>query len=172
MKCPLCQHDNIPGSDRCAGCEADLQDLDREPAAEGLAGDFMVRKLAELSPQTPVQIGPHSPLRDAVRMLIETGRNCALVVEDEEIVGILTERDILMKVALDYETLSEKPVGEFMTAHPEVLAHDASLAFGLNRMTAGGYRHVPIQRDGAPLGVVSVRDILAYMVGRYPNERG
>ncbi len=170
MECPSCGQDNIPGADQCARCGADLQDLDRQRLVEGLLADLTTGKLAGLIPRRPVEVTPQTPVRDAVQAIVEAGRNCALVVSAEGIAGILTERDILMKVALDYEQLADRPVSEFMTPKPETLGTEDSIAFGLNRMTAGGFRHIPIARHGKPLGVVSVRDALDYMVKRYPQE--
>ncbi|MHC4608953.1 MAG: CBS domain-containing protein [Planctomycetota bacterium] len=172
MECPSCGQDNIPGADHCSRCGADLHDLDRQRPAEGLLADLTSAKLSRLIPRTPVQVGPETLVRDAIKILVETGRNCALVVSGEAIVGILTERDILRKVGLDYKTLAERPVSEFMTPDPEVLGTEDTIAFGLNRMTTGDFRHIPIAREGKPLGVVSVRDVLSYMVDRYPKELG
>ena len=59
-----------------------------------------------------------------------------------------------------------------MTPNPETLADDAPVAFALNRMMVGGYRHVPILREGRPAGVLSVRDILGYLVQLVPETIG
>ncbi len=170
MKCPACGYENIAGMDQCTECEGDLRDLDVESPAEGLAADLTKGKLLALVPRTPVEVAPDTPIREAVRQLVSTGRNCALVVVGGEIKGILTERDLLAKVALEYDRLADRPVREVMTPDPETLGPQDTIAFGLNRMTAGGYRHVPLADGGRTLGVVSVRDVLGYMVQRYPER--
>jgi CBS domain-containing protein len=40
------------------------------------------------------------------------------------------------------------------------------IAFAIHRMNVGGYRHIPILEDGRPVGVISIRDILAYLTQR------
>jgi CBS domain-containing protein len=57
-------------------------------------------------------------------------------------------------------------VEEFMTPNPQTLTPDAKIAFAIQRMDQGGYRHLPIvDAQGTPIGVISVRDILAYLTG-------
>ena len=170
MECPSCGYDNTLVADICGGCQVSLDFQSGPQPAEGLLEQLSTEKLATLIPDSPFEISPDAPLREAVGRLVETGRHCALVVSDGAIAGILTERDILMKAALEYDRCADAPVSEFMTAAPETLTPEHTIAFGLNRMTAGDFRHLPIADRGHPLGVVAVRHILAYMVDRHPNE--
>jgi len=62
-------------------------------------------------------------------------RGCALVVEEGRLVGILTERDLLMRLAGRPIDLARTPVGEYMTHDPVTLPADSSVAFALNRMS-------------------------------------
>jgi CBS domain-containing protein len=78
-------------------------------------------------------------------------------------VGIFSERDLLTKVAgtaVDYE---RQPVSQFMTSNPETIQATDRLAFALHKMDCGGYRHLPVIKDGRPLGMISVRDMLRYI---------
>ncbi|MCP4245970.1 MAG: CBS domain-containing protein [bacterium] len=170
MECPSCGYENAPGTDVCDGCQVSLDFLSGPLPPEGLLEQLSTEKLATLIPESPFEVTPDTPLREAVERLVETGRHCALVVSGGAIVGILTERDILMKAASEYDRHADSPVSEFMTAGPETLTPDNTIAFGLNRMTVGAFRHLPIADQGHPLGVVAVRRILAYMVDRHPNE--
>jgi len=124
--------------------------------------------IRRLNPRAPLSVTPGSPLREAVWMMREHHVGCVLVVEDDQLVGILTERDLLLKV--EQADLS-KPVAEFMTREPETLQPDDPIVWALNRMSVGGYRHVPlVDRDGRPVGIVSVKDIVHYIVAFFPNE--
>jgi len=51
-----------------------------------------------------------------------------------------------------------------MTPHPETVGPADPLAFALGKMAGGGYRHLPVVKDGQPVGVISVRDILRHIV--------
>ncbi len=52
-----------------------------------------------------------------------------------------------------------------MTSNPETVGPTDSLAFALHKMDCGGYRHLPVVKDGQPLGVISVRDMLRHITG-------
>ena len=89
---------------------------------------------------------------------------CVVVMDDERIVGIFTERDFLNRVAapgLDPATL---PVREVMTRDPQTLTPDDRISYAINGMAIGGYRSVPIVDDeGRPIAVLNVRDVLRHL---------
>jgi CBS domain-containing protein len=88
------------------------------------------------------------------------------VLEDSRVVGILTDRDILKKVALREGAL-DQPVSQHMTPDPVVLREDDMVAYALNKMGDGGFRHIPVVRDGELVGMITVRDIMNWVLGRY-----
>jgi len=169
MKCWSCGAENLPGTDTCAQCQQDLSTATSAHANDPVERELLQRQLADLVTSDFVEIAPTDSIRDAIAQIDKSGKHCALVIEGGHLVGIFTERDVLTKVADRFEALSAKPVSDFMTAAPETLSSDASVAFALNRMTVGGFRHVPILRNGHPIGLVSVRDILSYLVKRFPG---
>ena len=68
-----------------------------------------------------------------------------LVVDDEgALVGIFTEHDSLGRVDRDRRSVEEIPLEEVMTRDPDRVREEDTIALALNRMSAGGYRHVPI----------------------------
>jgi len=89
-------------------------------------------------------------------------------VTRNRLVGILTERDLLLKME---NADLDAPVSRLMTPDPETLELDDPIVWALNRMSVGGYRHVPlVDRDGRPVGILSVKDIVHYIVALFPNE--
>ena len=85
--------------------------------------------------------------------------------------GIFTERDVLTKVVGKPLDLDRTPVLALMTPDPEVLSPDDRVSFALNKMTVGGFRHVPlVDEQGRPAGVVSMRNIVDYMVELFRTE--
>jgi CBS domain-containing protein len=80
-----------------------------------------------------------------------------LVVEDDHLVGILTERDVLR--AAGRGTI-EGTVSQWMTADPDTVTPDATIGMAAAMMVHGGYRHVPIVDAGNLVGIVSIRDLL------------
>ena len=96
---------------------------------------------------------------------------CVLVTEDGTLSGIFTERDVIMKLAGKGFDYSKEVVNNYMTKSPDVLRSDDRIAFALNRMTEGGYRHVPIvDSKGKPVGLVGILDIIKDLAVYYSDE--
>ena len=172
MRCPACGYDNLAGADECAGCHGDLRQEDLPEPTDSLAQALTVDPVQKLIPRQPLTLTEDTSVREAVAKLVETGRNCVLVTRQGSLCGILTERDILMKIADRYEDLADDPVSAFMSRDPESLTVDCPAVYGLNRMTAGDHRHIPIVENNVPVGVISIRDILALLVERDPSAVG
>ncbi len=166
MKCPACSHGNIEGVDQCARCQADLTDVADSPTTPDIEHDLLNRPLATLIADDYLEVSPEVPVGEVVTRLNVGGCHCAIVVERGATVGIFTARDILNELADSFAPRAHMPVGEFMTPDPETLDHDVPIAFGLNRMMVGGYGHIPILRAGRLAGVVSVRNVLSFLVER------
>ncbi len=167
MLCPFCSYDNIEGVDSCNRCNVDLSDMQGLADASDIERDLLDRPLSQLASVSYVEVGPSDTVRATVSKWGKDGFHCALIVSDGSLAGIFTERDLLFKLANDFETLADQPISTFMTPNPETLTHDAPVAFALNKMMVGGYRHIPIVQGEKLVGMVSVRDILGYMVDRF-----
>ncbi len=169
MQCPFCNYDNIEGVDQCERCNAALTDLaDLEKKSE-IELDLLRRPLGDLIAQDYATVPPDLSVRKVVQRLHDGGHHCAVVLKDDRIVGIFTERDILQKLADQFDARAESPVSDYMTPDPDTLRVGDPVAFGLNRMMVRGYRHIPVLKDGKLAGVVSVRDILGYLVNRFDD---
>jgi CBS domain-containing protein len=121
-----------------------------------------------LNPRSPLSVAPSATLREAVAIMREHHVGCVLVVDGDRLAGILTERDLLLK--MEGADLAD-PVARLMTPDPETLQLDDPIVWALNRMSVGGYRHVPlVDPDGRPVGILSVKDIVHYIVALFPNE--
>jgi CBS domain-containing protein len=81
------------------------------------------------------------------------------VFEGQQLVGILTERDLTVALA-DGADPARTPVSDYMTTAPTVLGPDSELAEAAHTMLALGVRHLPIVRGGRLVGVLSIRDLL------------
>jgi len=169
MNCPLCGCDNLEGADACSRCGADLRDGEALAATSDLERELLHCSLGDLAADGYIEVSPECSVAETVRRWHQQGCHCAIVVESGRIVGIFTERDLLMKLAHRFAEAADAPVRDYMTPDPVTLNCDDPAAFALNRMMVGGYRHIPIQRDGALAGMVSVRDILAYLARQFED---
>ena len=109
-------------------------------------------------------VSPDATLGEAVQMLVMRDVDVVEVVEADRLVGVLSVRDIMTRVGIDYAIKLGRPVREFMTTHVETLPPDAPITFGINKMDVGGYRHVPIVQDGRVMGVASAKDLIRYLL--------
>lgn len=167
MICPFCGFKNIPGSDECDSCHEDLTALDGVVPKSKIERILLEDPISRLKPKQPVVVGEETSVLDAVKKMNAGKFGCVLVTRQGELEGILTERDLLLK-ALGKD-LSKISVSEVMTSHPETLSEEVSLAYAVNKMSIGGFRHIPILRRGKPIGIISARDVLSYLSKLFPN---
>jgi CBS domain-containing protein len=133
-----------------------------------LARNLKIDSVSRLTPGSPLQLGPTQTVGEAVRLMREERVGCILVCQDDRIKGIFTERDLMRRVLADGKPLTV-PVADCMTPHPVVVHPKDSIAAAIRRMEEGGYRHLPVVNDvGRPLGVLSVKQIVHYLVEHFP----
>lgn len=162
--CPACDHENIDGAECCEHCGDDLTHLSRPRAKSPIEKSLHKRTVAALRRHDPVVVSPQRKLLDVIASLVHHRDGCVVVVDAQgKVVGIFTERDLVLKVAGKGEDLLERPVGEFMTPDPVTIEMDAPIVFALHQMDLGGYRHLPVVEDDQPVGLVSIRDIIAFL---------
>lgn len=168
MICPSCGYKNIPGTDECESCHEDLSSIDGLVPKSRIEKALMGDPISTLKPRPPVVVSEDSSVSEAARKMVEGKMGCVLVMGGGELVGIFTERDILFKLLGKGADLSKARVGEIMSREPETLAEDDTLAYAVNRMSVSGFRHIPIVRNGKPVGVISVRDVLRHLSKVFP----
>jgi CBS domain-containing protein len=96
-------------------------------------------------------------LVDAAHRMAERRVGAILVMQDERLTGILTERDILRAVGANR---IDGTVGDWMTRDPITVDSHATHGEAAMMMIHGGFRHVPIVDSGKLVGIVSIRDLL------------
>jgi CBS domain-containing protein len=171
MICPFCGYDNMAGVDRCEECLHPFRDLDVPQPTAGLQKHLMEDACDCLRLIHPVNVSVDDSVAHTIELMKEHGVGCALVLEGEKLVGIFTERDILMTLVGADKDLERLMVREVMISDPVKLREDDTMASALNKMSVGGFRHLPVVREGnIPIGVVSIKDILGYICTRLRRE--
>jgi CBS domain-containing protein len=162
--------------------DRELEESD-EAYFDGAAGlqerSFDTRLLREptsvLPVRKPLVLSRFHTVTDAIRAMQSEHRGVVLVTEDgsmgSRVVGIFTERDVLFRVVDQGKNPATLPLSELMTTQPECLRDDQTIADVLRMMSVGGFRHVPIvDAEGRPVHVVSVRDVVEFLVEAFPRE--
>lgn len=140
-------------------------------AARTLTDEELREPIASLSTRPAERIASEAKVAEAVRRM-KTAKIGSLAVVDPtgRLVGIVTERDLLTKVLLEPLDLETTPVSSIMTADPETLMPEDGIVYAMNKMHVGGFRHVPIvDADGRPLYVLSIRDVVAYVLDAFES---
>ena len=130
--------------------------------------------------QVPLKSLMHAPItmelggstQEAIDLMVAHHVGYVLVVSNQALKGIFGERDVLFKI-LNHPVgdVTQIPVEHFMKADPKTLHADDSLDTAIFYMAQGGYRHIPIVDDGNhPVGMVSIRHIISYLVEHFPQE--
>ena len=161
MICPACGYENLSGADECDECSTPLSQLGGIPnPTGGVQRELMENAIRDVEVRDPIVVSKNASAKEVITQMREKRIGCALIVEGKELIGIFTERDILQRLTEPGIKLSEIDIQNVMTAAPEVLRESDSIAYALNKMAMGNFRHVPFQRKNGGFAVLSVRDIL------------
>ncbi len=144
--------------------------VSREREEQHLGEVVLSATIRELEPAAAVLVTESASIESVIQQMLEQGLGAVLVQREGRTVGIFTERDVLRRV-VSCGVGRDRPVSEVMTPDPESLGPDDGVAFALNRMIVGGFRHIPIVDDqGVPVAVLSQRDVVAFIVSRMPKR--
>lgn len=100
-------------------------------------------------------------VRAACRLMAGNKIGALLVLEDQKILGIFTERDALNKILAAGLDPDKTLLAQVMASEPQTIRANKPLAYALHMMAEGGFRHVPVvDEDGLAIGMVSARDAL------------
>ncbi len=135
---------------------------------ERTRGIALATPVAEVMNRDPIVVDVEATVVSAVNAMNERRTGCVLVQKEGRLAGIFTERDVLRRLIFRDGNRSWK-VEQVMTRDPRTLPPTASVAFALNKMSVDGYRHIPIVADGRPVGVVSMKDIVRFVVEFFPE---
>ncbi len=127
--------------------------------------------ISSLGLQPPLVVELGTNMKNALNSLQQEKQNCLLITDNNKLKGILTERDILLKITGKGFDLDLVTVDEFMTEYPEYLTPEDPLAYALNKMHIGGFRHVPIVNDlMKPVGLISISNIISTIADYFSME--
>jgi CBS domain-containing protein len=99
------------------------------------------------------------------------GAGCVLVSKKKRPIGIMTERDVLMKVVAR-DVHYDEPVDNFMTPYPITLTPDETIGEAISLMNREGFRNVPIidPRSGEAIALFRIQDVIDYLAEAYPQK--
>ena len=161
--CPFCGSEVLEGADICDECQHSLTDMGIPQPGTAVERGLLKDRIRLLEPKSPYTVSPDTPVNVVLKSMMAESIGCVMVVQDDQLIGIFSERDALMKLNAEVAQYAERPISKFMTPEPITLESKDRIAFALHKMHVGGYRHVPVMTEGKLTGVISIRDILGYL---------
>lgn len=113
--------------------------------------------------QALYKIAPTASVCDAAKLMASSRVSAVLVTEGERLVGIFTERDLTARVVAADRDPKTTHLMEVMTPRPDTLRPDDSPMNALDLMRRRHYRHLPVVEGGRVVGMVSIRDLYAFV---------
>jgi|SRR4051812_28899545 len=105
-------------------------------------------------------VSPDAMVWDAIKSMSEKGVGALLVTDDNKLIGILSERDYMRKVALLGRSSKSTEVKDIMTANPITVTPEETMDACMALMTEKRIRHLPVVSNGKLFGMLSIRDLL------------
>jgi CBS domain-containing protein len=103
-------------------------------------------------------------VKEAATLMAARRMGAVLVVDDGRLVGIVTERDIAVRVVAQGRDAASTKLAKMMTADPDTLKPNDTVRAALDLMARRGYRHLPVLKRGKLVGMVSIRDLYRSVV--------
>jgi CBS domain-containing protein len=116
-------------------------------------------KLRALVGKTARVCGPETTIRGAAEAMHERGHGSLGVVEGAQLLGLITERDLVRAAATGVD-IDLAMVSSFMSREPDLFSPEFDIREAAEWLAESGYRHLPVVDNGELLGIVSVRDLL------------
>ena len=145
----------------------ELEEQEDSALFEALSLDDPIKGLT-LRHHPTVQAG--STLQSVIDILRNEKVGCVMVEKDNQIIGVMTERDFLLRAIAKGLDKTAVTIDDYMTKNPEILHPDDPISYALNKMHVFGIRHIPIIEEScATRGLISVKDNIAH-IGNYFGE--
>jgi len=109
-------------------------------------------------------VSPETMVYDAIKLMTEASVGALLVMEENKLVGIVSERDYSRKVILESRSSSDTPVRDIMSTNVFTVNPDQSMQECMKIMSENHIRHLPVAEDGTPIGMLSVMDVVKNII--------
>ena len=123
-----------------------------------------VSNLLDSKGRDVLTVGPDTTVRDAIKKMEDISAGTALVMKGGDVVGIISERDVIRKVVLQDKKIDEVKVEEIMTTDLTSITQETSLDDCMQLITEKRIRHLPVICGGSLCGIISIGDVVKYLI--------
>jgi CBS domain-containing protein len=120
----------------------------------------VVAQLLKHKGSTVYSVDPEAPVLDAIRLMAEHRVGALLVMRDQQLLGVVSERDYARKVILKGRSSSETPVRQIMSSPVLTVRPDQLVRECMQIVTDKRIRHLPVVEGGRVVGVLSIGDLV------------
>ncbi|MGB7542833.1 MAG: CBS domain-containing protein [Burkholderiales bacterium] len=113
---------------------------------------------------------PETTVSKAAKLMANKNVGAVMVIENERLVGIFTERDAVFRVIARGRDVETTRLADVMTTAPQTVDPDKTFGYALLMMHENGFRHVPVIENGKPVGIVSARNALDPEMEEFVSE--
>jgi len=123
-----------------------------------------IKEILQSKPHGVLSISPGASVLDALRLMAEKEVGALVVLENERLAGIFSERDYARKVILHGKSSKDTSVREIMTAKVVYVRPEQSVEECMALMTDKRIRHLPVLQDNRVIGVISIGDVVKEVI--------
>lgn len=109
-------------------------------------------------------VNQETSVLDALQMMMEKNISALLIIENEGLLGIFTERDYARKIILQGKSSKNTPIHLVMTRNPRTITADEKIESCMELMTNNHVRHLPVVENGTVTGMISIGDIVKHII--------
>lgn len=115
-------------------------------------------------PEIVFSVLPNDSVLDALTLMMEKNISALLVIDQEKLLGIFTERDYARKIILQGKSSKDTPIHEAMTADPHTITSAEPIDYCMELMTNKHFRHLPVVEEGRVVGMLSIGDLVKFII--------
>lgn len=109
-------------------------------------------------------VTPDISVFDALKIMMEKNISALLIIEQNKLKGIFTERDYARKVILQGKSSKETSLSEIMTTNPYTITSEETVESCMQTMTNRHFRHLPVVENDKVIGIISIGDIVKHII--------
>ncbi len=130
----------------------------------------LIKHLLDRKGRDIISVKPETSVLDAIRLMAEKGIGSLVVMEDQELLGIMSERDYARKVIIKGRSSESTAVSEIMTVNVFTISSSETVTDCMGVMTEKKIRHLPVVEDSVVIGMISIGDLVEAIISDQQEE--
>ncbi len=130
----------------------------------------LVKHMLDAKGRHVIAVAPDASVLEAVKLMADAGVGSLVVLDDEKLCGIITERDYARKVIIKGRSSESTQVAEIMSTNVFTTSSDQTVTECMERMSANSIRHLPVVEDNRVIGMISMRDLVQAIIADQQEE--